>query len=101
MTKSMGASKNLPTAIMKPSQGASWLRVLAAELSLRLKEARDISPNLWPKVIALGVRQGARSLAFMPSAADQPSRLELPSVETSTLSFRPRSHHRYRSCCWR
>lgn len=58
MTKSMGASKNLPKPIMKPSEGASWLRVLAAELSLRLKDARDLSPNLWPKTIRLGIRQG-------------------------------------------
>jgi DNA polymerase eta len=64
MTKSMAASKNLPKPILKASQGASWIRVLAAELSLRLKEAREISPNLWPKTIALGVRKGGK-LSFI------------------------------------
>jgi len=61
MTKSMAASKNLPKPIMKPSQGKGWLRMLAAELSLRLKDAREISPNLWPKSIVLGVQQGYSS----------------------------------------
>ncbi len=59
ITKSMLASKNLPHPIVKASQGHHWIRVLAAELALRLKEAREAIPALWPKSIVLHVRQGA------------------------------------------
>jgi len=58
VTKSMLASKNLPKPILKTSQGHHWIRVLAAELALRLKEARESIPALWPKSIVLHVRQG-------------------------------------------
>ncbi|KAJ3486834.1 hypothetical protein NLI96_g3957 [Meripilus lineatus] len=58
VTKSMLASKNLPQPIVKTSQGHHWIRVLAAELALRLKEARDNDPALWPKSIVLHARQG-------------------------------------------
>ena len=54
----MLASKNLPQPIVKTSQGHHWIRVLAAELALRLKEARESIPALWPKTIVLHVRQG-------------------------------------------
>ncbi|THH26302.1 hypothetical protein EUX98_g7885 [Antrodiella citrinella] len=58
VTKSMLASKNLPQPIVKTSQGKHWIRVLAAELALRLREARETVPALWPKSIVLHVRQG-------------------------------------------
>ncbi|CAL1716039.1 unnamed protein product [Somion occarium] len=35
-----------------------WIRVLAAELALRLKEGREAIPALWPKTIVLHARQG-------------------------------------------
>ncbi|KAJ7242798.1 hypothetical protein B0H12DRAFT_845524 [Mycena haematopus] len=54
--KSMLASKNLPQPITKVSEGYQWIRVLAAELALRLNEARESNPNLWPKTIALSAR---------------------------------------------
>ncbi|KAG5653390.1 hypothetical protein H0H81_000777 [Sphagnurus paluster] len=58
LNKSMLASKNLPTAITNASDGFKWIRVLAAELALRLNEAREMSPNLWPKSIVLHARKG-------------------------------------------
>lgn len=56
--KSMLASKNLPKPITKSSEGPQWIRVLAAELALRLNEARETMPSLWPKTIALHLRKG-------------------------------------------
>lgn len=58
MTKSMLASKNLPKPITKPSEGRHWIRVLAAELALRLNDARQLSPNFWPKSLVLHARKG-------------------------------------------
>ncbi|KAF8199658.1 hypothetical protein BJ912DRAFT_1020231 [Pholiota molesta] len=58
LTKSMLASKNLPKPITKASEGYHWIRVLAAELALRLRDAREISPNLWPKTLVLHARKG-------------------------------------------
>lgn len=58
MAKSMMASKNLPQPITKVSEGPHWLRVLAAELALRLNEARSSSSSIWPKSIVLHVRRG-------------------------------------------
>ncbi|TFY58395.1 hypothetical protein EVJ58_g6445 [Rhodofomes roseus] len=57
VNKSMMASKNLPNPIMKASQGPHWIRVLAAELALRLREAREEMPALWPKTLVLHARQ--------------------------------------------
>ncbi|KAF8968026.1 DNA polymerase eta [Flammula alnicola] len=58
LTKSMLASKNLPKPITSPSEGHHWIRVLAAELALRLNDARQMSPNLWPKTLVLHARKG-------------------------------------------
>ena len=58
LTKSMLASKNLPKHITQASEGYHWIRVLAAELALRLNDARQLSPNLWPKTIVLHARKG-------------------------------------------
>jgi hypothetical protein len=58
LNKSMLASKNLPKPITKASDGQHWIRVLAAELALRLNDARKESPTLWPKTIVLHARQG-------------------------------------------
>jgi DNA polymerase eta len=57
----MSAAKNLPQPITKASEGYQWLRVLAAELALRLNDARAEDPTLWPKTIALGARKGKSS----------------------------------------
>ncbi|KIJ66644.1 hypothetical protein HYDPIDRAFT_149468 [Hydnomerulius pinastri MD-312] len=56
--KSMLASKNLPKPITKPADGHQWIRVLAAELALRLKDSREEMPTLWPKAIVLHARKG-------------------------------------------
>ncbi|KAG1747143.1 uncharacterized protein EDB91DRAFT_1048614 [Suillus paluster] len=56
--KSMLASKNLPKPITRPSDGHQWIRVLAAELALRLNDARESMPTLWPKTIVLHTRKG-------------------------------------------
>ncbi|TFK49546.1 DNA/RNA polymerase [Heliocybe sulcata] len=61
ITKSMLASKNLAQPVAKASEGSHWIRVLAAELALRLNEAREQTPGLWPKSIVLGLRQGWRT----------------------------------------
>ncbi|CCM02291.1 uncharacterized protein FIBRA_04379 [Fibroporia radiculosa] len=58
VNKSMMASKNLPQPVTNETQGYHWIRVLAAELALRLTEARDQTPALWPKTLVLHVRQG-------------------------------------------
>ncbi|EIW57746.1 DNA/RNA polymerase [Trametes versicolor FP-101664 SS1] len=58
VNKSMLASKNLPQPITKATQGYHWIRVLAAELALRLNEAREANTALWPKTIVLHIRQG-------------------------------------------
>jgi DNA polymerase eta len=54
----MLASKNLPQPVTKAAEGHHWIRVLAAELALRLNDAREVNPNLWPKTIVLHARKG-------------------------------------------
>jgi len=54
----MLASKNLPKPITKVSEGYHWIRVLAAELALRMNEARQAAPNIWPKTLVLHARRG-------------------------------------------
>ena len=56
--KSMLASKNLPSPITRVADGHHWIRVLAAELALRLNDARKMTPTLWPKSIVLHARKG-------------------------------------------
>ncbi|OSX59100.1 hypothetical protein POSPLADRAFT_1151543 [Postia placenta MAD-698-R-SB12] len=58
VNKSMMASKNLPKPITKTVHGHHWIRVLAAELALRLREAREEISAFWPKTLVLHVRQG-------------------------------------------
>ncbi|ESK86603.1 eta dna polymerase [Moniliophthora roreri MCA 2997] len=58
VNKSMLASKNLQKPITKASDGHHWIRVLAAELSLRLNDARKLNAHLWPKTLVLHARQG-------------------------------------------
>ncbi|KAJ3862539.1 hypothetical protein EV359DRAFT_44984 [Lentinula novae-zelandiae] len=53
VNKSMLAAKALQKPITKIDDGPHWIRVLAAELSLRLNDARKERPNLWPKTLAL------------------------------------------------
>ncbi|KAF8624512.1 hypothetical protein AX15_005827 [Amanita polypyramis BW_CC] len=64
VNKSMMASKNLPKAITQASEGYHWIRVLAAELALRLNNARQTNPNLWPKTLVLHVRKHSKQAPF-------------------------------------
>jgi len=54
----MLASKNLPQPITQASEGQHWIRVLAAELALRLNDARQVNTHLWPKTLVLHARLG-------------------------------------------
>ncbi|KAL0572325.1 N-acetyltransferase eso1 [Marasmius crinis-equi] len=58
LNKSMLASKNLQKPITKVADGPHWIRVLAAELALRLNDARKENQHLWPKTLVLHARQG-------------------------------------------
>ncbi|WVR07577.1 hypothetical protein IAU60_004619 [Kwoniella sp. DSM 27419] len=57
-TKSMLASKNVRPNVKTPEQGFHWISVLAGELNVRLREAREVAPGLWPKTLVLSHRQG-------------------------------------------
>ncbi|WVQ99976.1 hypothetical protein IAU59_007119 [Kwoniella sp. CBS 9459] len=57
-TKSMLASKNVRPNVTTPEQGLHWLNVLSGELNVRLREAREVAPGLWPKTLVLSHRQG-------------------------------------------
>ncbi|KAJ9100920.1 hypothetical protein QFC20_005336 [Naganishia adeliensis] len=56
-TKSMLASKNITPIITTREAGYHWLAVLAGELYVRLRDAREITDGLWPKSLVLGTRQ--------------------------------------------
>ena len=64
-TKSMLASKNVRPNVTTPGQGLHWLDVLAGELHVRLRDAREISPGLWPKTLVLSHRTGQHNI-FLP-----------------------------------
>ncbi|GAA6039453.1 hypothetical protein JCM8097_009555 [Rhodosporidiobolus ruineniae] len=49
--KSMLSSKNFRPYISTYGEVLHWLNILATELHLRLKDAREESPGLWPKTI--------------------------------------------------
>ncbi|GAA5913650.1 DNA-directed DNA polymerase eta [Sporobolomyces salmoneus] len=49
--KSMLSSKNFRPYIYHYSEVIHWLNILATELHLRLTDAREESPGLWPKTI--------------------------------------------------
>lgn len=57
-TKSMLASKNINPPVTTREAGYHWLTILAGELYVRLRDARDITEGLWPKTLVLGTRQG-------------------------------------------
>ncbi|EIW67292.1 hypothetical protein TREMEDRAFT_12962, partial [Tremella mesenterica DSM 1558] len=60
-TKSMLASKNTRPAVTTPAQGLHWIQVLSGELNVRLREAREVSPGLWPKTLVLSHRTGGEA----------------------------------------
>ena len=90
-TKSMLASKNVRPAVTAPEQGYHWLGVLAGELHVRLRDAREISPGLWPKTLVLSYRQGEsfnRAYRQRPliSAAEASRSKQIPFPFTKNLS---------------
>ncbi|GHJ89241.1 hypothetical protein NliqN6_5643 [Naganishia liquefaciens] len=60
-TKSMLASKNINPVITTREAGYHWLAVLAGELYVRLRDAREVTDGLWPKSIVLGTRQAFKT----------------------------------------
>ncbi|KAM0791567.1 hypothetical protein ACM66B_006013 [Microbotryomycetes sp. NB124-2] len=54
--KSMISSKNFRPYITKYSEALHWVSILATELHLRLREARETSPGLWPKTLVFSHR---------------------------------------------
>lgn len=58
VNKSMLAAKALQNPITRVADGPHWIRVLAAELSLRLNDARKARPSLWPKTLVLNAGNG-------------------------------------------
>ncbi|KNZ58091.1 hypothetical protein VP01_19g9 [Puccinia sorghi] len=59
--KSMMSSKNFRPSISTWTQGLHWLRILARDLFARLKEARETTPGIWPKVIVMHKRDGSQN----------------------------------------
>ncbi|CEQ42593.1 SPOSA6832_04423 [Sporobolomyces salmonicolor] len=57
--KSMLSSKNFRPTISKYSEVLHWINILATELHLRLSDAREASPGLWPKTITFTHRSAA------------------------------------------
>uniref|UniRef100_V5GUZ5 DNA polymerase eta n=1 Tax=Kalmanozyma brasiliensis (strain GHG001) TaxID=1365824 RepID=V5GUZ5_KALBG len=51
--QTMLASKSVRPAITKPEEAMHWLNILATELAIRLREAREERINLWPKTLVL------------------------------------------------
>ena len=64
VNKSMLASKNLPKPVLKFVDGFHWLKMLSAELAHRLIKAREETPGLWPKTLAVRVSEGDRVLCL-------------------------------------
>jgi DNA polymerase eta len=58
----MLASKNIQPSVTTREGGYHWLTILAGELYVRLRDAREITEGLWPKTLVLGTRQGKRPL---------------------------------------
>ena len=54
----MLASKNVLPAMTDVAHGERIVKLLAGELALRLREAREVSPHLWAKTLVLTWRIG-------------------------------------------
>jgi DNA polymerase eta len=59
--KSMLASKNTNPPVRKSAEAYHWLGVLAGELNVRLREAREATPGLWPKTLVLSTRNSGEA----------------------------------------
>lgn len=58
VSKSMLASKNIIPGVFRASEGLPWIDLLAGELLVRLCDARELEPGLWPKTLCLSWRIG-------------------------------------------
>lgn len=67
-TKSMLASKNIRPAVKDYEMGIHWIGILAGELNVRLRDAREINSGLWPKTLVLGHRTGKLDNDWMVSS---------------------------------
>lgn len=54
-----------------------WIGVLAGELNVRLRDAREIAPGLWPKTLVLGHRTGECLPRWKNASERQPLRTRL------------------------
>lgn len=54
----MLASKNLIPPVTTHDGGLHWINLLAGELCVRLKQAREVEEGLWPKTLVLTHRSG-------------------------------------------
>lgn len=85
----MLASKNVRPNVTSPEQGLHWLNVLAGELNVRLRDAREIAPGLWPKTLVLSHRTGelpeCRRAKLMAGIDPSRSR-QIPFPFTKTLT---------------
>ncbi|CBQ67489.1 related to DNA polymerase eta [Sporisorium reilianum SRZ2] len=83
--QTMLASKSVRPAITRPEEAIHWLGILATELAIRLREAREERLNLWPKTLVLRyIRAGSvprsRQTAFAftnPNNQDELARVIL------------------------
>jgi DNA polymerase eta len=60
----MLASKNVQPAVTSREGGYRWLGILAGELYVRLRDARDETEGLWPKTMVLSTRQGTSAYRY-------------------------------------
>ncbi|KAF7314417.1 DNA polymerase eta [Mycena kentingensis (nom. inval.)] len=53
LSKSMLSAKQFPQPVTTQADALQWIRVLSSELSLRLIDAREMAPTMWPKTLAM------------------------------------------------
>jgi DNA polymerase eta len=68
----MLASKNTRPPVNTSAQGMHWINGLGGELNVRLRDAREINPGLWPKTLVLGTRTGMSLLPFLHHLSLEP-----------------------------
>ncbi|KAF8340287.1 uncharacterized protein EI90DRAFT_3035084 [Cantharellus anzutake] len=61
------SSKNIQPAFTDPDEGEQWIRLLSSELAIRLADAREVTPTIWPKTIAVHFSQGSERRASKQS----------------------------------
>ena len=82
----MLASKNVQPAVTSREGGYHWLGILAGELYVRLRDARDETEGLWPKTMVLSTRQGQRDVAMERYLLDMLMQRQIPIVGEAVRS---------------